>query len=75
MIITDLTMPNLTGDRLAREILKVRPNIPVVLCTGFSEMMDADKARQMGIQKFLMKPVSMMEFAWAIREVLDTPGS
>ncbi len=71
MIITDMTMPNMTGDQLAREIIKIRPEIPIILCTGFSEYMNDAKAKSMGIHKYVLKPVSMEEIATAIRDVLD----
>ncbi|MDJ0783733.1 MAG: response regulator [Desulfosarcinaceae bacterium] len=70
LVITDLTMPGLTGDRLTEELLKVRPDLPIILCTGFSEMMNEAKAEAVGITKFLMKPVSMVDFAMAVRQVL-----
>jgi YesN/AraC family two-component response regulator len=71
MIITDMTMPDMTGDQLAREIKKTRPEIPIILCTGFSENMNDEKAKSMGIHKFVLKPVSMKEIATTIRDVLD----
>ncbi|RJP83346.1 MAG: response regulator [Desulfobacteraceae bacterium] len=71
MVITDMTMPNMTGDQLAHEIIKIRPDIPIVLCTGFSENMNDEKAKSLGIHKFVFKPVSMEEIANTIRDVLD----
>jgi PAS domain S-box-containing protein len=70
LVITDLTMPGMTGDRLTEELLNVRPGLPIILCTGFSEMMNEKKAEALGITKFLMKPVSMVDFAMAVRQVL-----
>jgi PAS domain S-box-containing protein len=70
LVITDLTMPGLTGDRLTEQLLKIRPDLPIILCTGFSEMMNEQKAEALGITKFLMKPVSMVDFAMAVRQVL-----
>jgi CheY-like chemotaxis protein/anti-sigma regulatory factor (Ser/Thr protein kinase) len=70
LVITDLTMPGLTGDRLTVEMLKTRPDLPIILCTGFSEMMNEQKAKSIGITKYLMKPVSMVDFAMAVRQVL-----
>jgi PAS domain S-box-containing protein len=70
LVITDLTMPGLTGDRLTEQLLKVRADLPIILCTGFSEMMNEQKAEALGITKFLMKPVSMVDFAMAVRQVL-----
>jgi PAS domain S-box-containing protein len=72
LAITDMTMPNMTGDRLAQELLKIRPDIPIIICTGFSEKMSPVKARQLGIKAFLMKPVEKIDLAQTVRKVLDT---
>ena len=71
LVITDMTMPNMTGDRLAREVRSIRPGIPVIICTGFSVKMDAQRAAAMGIKGFLMKPVIKSEMARLIRKVLE----
>lgn len=71
IVITDMTMPGLTGDKLAAEILKIRPDIPIVLCTGYSELITAEKARAIGIKEFVMKPVVMKDMAKTVRQVLD----
>ncbi len=71
LIITDMTMPNMTGEQLAAEIIKIRSDIPVILCTGFSEMMSEEKAKSLGIKGFLMKPAVMKDFSYMIRKVLD----
>lgn len=73
MVITDQTMPNLTGEYLSKEILKIRPDIPIILCTGFSETIDEKRAKAMGIRKYITKPIALHKIAAAIREVLDTP--
>lgn len=70
-VITDQTMPNMSGDELAREIMKIRSDIPIILCTGFSEMINEESAKEMGISAFVMKPIIMNEIADTIREVLD----
>ena len=70
MVITDMTMPNMTGDMLARELIKIRPDIPIILCTGFSEKITEEKAKGIGIRKFILKPISMSDLAKAIREVM-----
>ncbi len=70
LIVTDMTMPGMTGEQLSAEIHKIRPDIPVILCTGFSELIDQEKAKQIGIKKFLTKPVGKEELAKAIRESL-----
>jgi PAS domain S-box-containing protein len=77
LVVTDMTMPYMTGDRLARKMLAVRPDIPIIICTGFSERLNPDQAADIGIKGFLMKPVVRSEMASLIREVLDgaKPGS
>jgi DNA-binding NtrC family response regulator len=72
---TDMTMPNMTGEGLAKEILRIRPNMPIVLCTGFSHQMDQEKALGMGIRAFVMKPFVLKEVAGTIRDVLDVGNS
>ncbi len=71
LIITDMTMPGKTGAELAAEVLAVHPSMPVILSTGFNERISEKKAGQIGVKKFLLKPVSIMELTRAIREVLD----
>ncbi len=70
LVITDQTMPKLTGEQLAREILRLRPDLPIILCTGFSTKVDAGEAHAMGIRGFLMKPFSIREMAAAIDQAL-----
>jgi len=71
LVITDLTMPKMSGDELAQKIMAIRPDIPVILCTGFSARMDDKKARAMGIRAFLYKPLIQRDMAESIRKVLD----
>jgi PAS domain S-box-containing protein len=71
LVITDMTMPNMTGDRLSEELMAIRPDIPVILCTGFSTNMDEKKAKAMGIRTFTFKPILKRDIAVAIRKVLD----
>ncbi|MBN2126082.1 MAG: PAS domain S-box protein [Deltaproteobacteria bacterium] len=71
LIVTDQTMPNMTGIRLAEEIMKIRPGIPVVLCTGFSETITKERAKVMGIREYAMKPVIKSEMARTLRRALD----
>ena len=71
LVITDMTMPKMTGDELTRRMLAVRPGLPVLICTGFSELIDEDKARKLGARALLMKPLTKKELAWAVRQVLD----
>ncbi len=70
LVITDLTMPNMTGDKLARELMTIRPDIPVILCTGFSEIMSKEKTESLGCKGFLLKPIVLKELAGLIRSVL-----
>ncbi|MCP4624223.1 MAG: response regulator, partial [bacterium] len=63
--------PNMTGKDLAQELLRIRPDFPIVLCTGFSEMITAEKSKQIGIKAFVMKPLVMREIAETLRQVLD----
>jgi len=71
LVITDMTMPNMTGDKLAQEILSIRPGIPIILCTGFSEYITEERAKALGIQEFVMKPLVMRDLATVIRRALD----
>ena len=70
-VVTDMTMPHLTGDRLAIELLKTRPDIPIILCTGYSNKITREKAREIGIKAFINKPLTQPELAGTVREVLD----
>ncbi|VAX19027.1 hypothetical protein MNBD_NITROSPINAE03-914, partial [hydrothermal vent metagenome] len=71
LVITDQTMPNIAGDELAREMIKIRSNIPVILCTGFSKTITPEKARDIGIRDFILKPVLANELAVTVRKTLD----
>jgi len=71
MVITDMTMPGMSGEKLAQEILEIRPGIPIIICTGFSNMMSPEKANEKGIKGFLMKPLTMSDLSRGIRDVLD----
>jgi PAS domain S-box-containing protein len=71
LIVTDMAMPGMTGTDLAKEILKIRPGMPIILNTGFSEYMDAQKAKAIGISEYLMKPLNKRTLATVIRKVLD----
>ena len=71
MVVTDLAMPNMPGDKLSAELIKIRPDIPILLCTGFSETMSEEKAASLGIKGFILKPIVMKDLAQKIREVLD----
>jgi PAS domain S-box-containing protein len=71
LVITDMTMPNMTGKELAKALIKIRPDIPIILYTGFSEQIDKRKAEAIGIKAFVMKPVVMRDMAAVVRKVLD----
>ena len=71
LVITDMTMPTMTGDILAKEIKAIRSDIPVILCTGFSEQFSDSKRQDPNIQAFIMKPIGMQNLAETIRETLD----
>jgi CheY-like chemotaxis protein len=70
LVITDIVMPNLAGDKLAKKIIHIRNDIPVVLCTGYSEKFTRQNASEMGIQTFLMKPLVMRDLANTVRQAL-----
>jgi len=71
LVMTDMTMPNMTGEILAKELLRVRSDIPIIIYTGFSYQMDKEKALGMGIRAFVMKPYVVRDVAETIRKVLD----
>ena len=71
LVITDQTMPGMTGSDLARRILQIRPDLPIILCTGFSNLISEEKARIYGIKGFAMKPLAKKDLATLIRKVLD----
>ena len=74
LVITDMTMPNMTGDELARELLTIRPDVPVIVCTGYSERISDEKIKAIGIRRLAMKPIVIRDIAKIIREVLDLPA-
>jgi len=73
LVITDMTMPHMTGIELAQALMEMRPDIPIILCTGFSVMIDEAKAKALGIRAFAMKPIMKRKMARIIRQVLDGP--
>lgn len=66
-----MTMPHLTGIDLAKEVVRLRPQIPVILCSGFSDLITPENAREMGITAMLAKPVTFAELAKTVRQILD----
>ena len=71
LVITDMTMPQMTGDETARQIIQIRPDIPIILCTGHSNLMDENKAKQLGIQAVASKPLERKELIEMVRKILD----
>ncbi len=71
LVVTDMTMPKITGDKLAQTLLEIRPDIPIVLFTGYSQMISEKTARKIGIRAFAMKPLVRKDLATTIRRVLD----
>ena len=71
LVVTDMTMPNLTGDKLAVELMKIRRDIPVILCTGYSRKISDETASNMGIRAFAYKPMVKADLAKTVRKVLD----
>ena len=66
-----MIMPGMTGLELSEKIMRLRPDIPIILCTGFSEMITEEKAKAMGIREYVVKPLLQGEIAGLIRRVLD----
>jgi PAS domain S-box-containing protein len=79
LVITDMSMPNMTGEQLARELIAIKPEIPIIMCSGFSESIGRERAQAIGIKEFLMKPVTISDMSQLVRKVLDesliTPAS
>jgi len=71
LVITDMTMPGITGDVLAKKIMEIRPDIPVVLCTGYSRKITEEQAKSLGLRAFLYKPITIKDLAHTLREILD----
>jgi PAS domain S-box-containing protein len=71
LVVTDMSMPQISGETLALEIMSIRPDTPIILCTGYSNKIAEDEARSIGISGYLAKPVIKIELAQLVREVLD----
>ena len=72
LVITDQTMPKMSGFELAKELLKIKPDIPIILCSGYSAQVTDVDAQEIGIRAFCMKPIEMKQLATVVREALDT---
>ncbi len=75
LVITDAAMPYMTGDRLAKEFLTIREDIPIIMCTGYSERVNPQNIASLGIRRLLMKPLAIRNLAAAIREIMDQPDA
>jgi DNA-binding NtrC family response regulator len=75
LVITDHAMPRMAGSQLSAELLKIRADIPIILCTGHSDTMSQEQAKEIGIREFLMKPLAKQELAAAVRRVLDVKAA
>ena len=71
LVITDMTMPDMTGEKLAQEILAIRPDMPIILCTGYSEKISEETVKDLGVQSYLEKPLNSHLLAETVRQVLD----
>ncbi|RPH39683.1 MAG: response regulator, partial [Desulfobulbaceae bacterium] len=74
LVITDQTMPGMTGAEMARRMLQVRADIPIIVCTGYSSVLSEEKAKAIGIQEFVIKPILKKDIALLIRKVLAGKG-
>jgi signal transduction histidine kinase/CheY-like chemotaxis protein len=75
LVITDMAMPGMTGDDLSERMLQLRPDLPIILCTGYSENITEERARAMGIRAFALKPLTMEDLSRLIRQVLEAVES
>jgi len=75
LVLTDLNMPGLRGDKLAAKITAIRPELPVILCTGFRDEITRERADEVGIRAVILKPVDIHELASAIKKVFDDSPS
>jgi CheY-like chemotaxis protein len=75
LVITDMTMPALTGIELAKDLMAIRPDLPIILCTGFKDLVDGKQSKAIGVRELLLKPYLRIDLARTIRKVLDESGS
>ncbi len=69
--ITDMTMPQMTGVKLSEKLMDIREDIPIIACKGYSNLVDEEKVKELGLTAYVMKPIDMQETAQTIRNVLD----
>lgn len=72
LIITDKTMPEMMGFDLADEVIKIRPDIPIIMCTGFLDKNDSTKAEALGIKDIIVKPIKIRQLAYSVRKALES---
>lgn len=71
LVITDMTMPKLTGDQLSLKMLAIKPQVPIIICTGYSDRLGNEQAQEIGIQCFKAKPLEIRDLSTLIRKILD----
>jgi CheY-like chemotaxis protein len=71
LVITDMTMPKMTGDKLAKKLVGIRPDIPIIICTGYSERISENKAKRIGVKALVMKPFVIKDLVNTVRKVID----
>jgi len=71
LVITDMSMPHMAGDKLARELIRIRSHIPIILCTGYSKRISEETLKKIGVRGFAMKPILRRALGEAVRKVLD----
>jgi len=71
LVITDMTMPGMNGDELTRRLAKIKPGIPVILCSGYSDLFTEEQAREIGISAFAIKPIAIDDIAHTVRTLLS----
>ena len=72
LVITDMTMPQMTGVRLSEKLMRIRPDVPIIICTGYNAHIDEEGAKKMGVAAFVVKPIIKHEFAKTIRKAIDS---
>ena len=71
LVITDMTMPKMMGDKLAKKLVEIRPDIPIIICTGYSERMSEEKAKRIGVKALVMKPFTVKDLVNTVRKIID----
>ncbi|MCK5541821.1 MAG: response regulator [Desulfobacterales bacterium] len=71
LMITDMAMPGMTGKKLIAEVLKIKPNLPIILCTGYSETMTKKAAKAMGVSQYMEKPYELVDLSFEVKKILD----